>query len=55
MSAQDPSTTTWGSPAKPLGEWGALAGALTSTPAPRSPRQAGARGGGGCPGLLGEQ
>ena len=55
MSAQDTSTTTWGSPAKPLGEWGALAGALTSAPAPRSPRQAGARGGGGCPGLLGEQ
>lgn len=44
-----------GEPASPLGEWGALAGALTSAPAPRSPQQAGARGGGGCPGLLREQ
>lgn len=39
----------------PMGEWGALAGALTSAPAPRSPWQAGACGGGGCPGLVGER
>lgn len=42
-STQGPSTATWGSPAKPQREWGALAGALTSPlpppPGPPSKRE----------------